>query len=344
MSIEPSLEGSCQHRGSSVRISEQALRAERLRTAERAPRTPLNRTNVPGFFIVGAPRCGTTALYTYLRNHPAVFMPDLKEPHLFSHDLPGSAQVRSREEYLALFAPAPEGAVIGEASVYYLLSRAAPRAIHEFNPDARIIIMLRDPVDLMYSVHTFNVIAGSEDVFDFHHALELEEARKQGRCLPSYHVDEPFKLYYRELARYSGHVERYLKEFGPDRVQVIIHEEFRKSPKDSFAAVCDFLGIERFLDIPFAVVNPNRNWRSRWLITFLRTSNGFSKKVARALLPLQLRSWLVDRLMRANLTVRPRPPLDPQLRAVLNEEFRPEVERLSKLLGRDLSCWCRSGS
>jgi len=268
-------------------------------------------------------------------------MPELKEPHFFSPDLDGPARVRTLEQYLDLFAPAPPGAVCGEASVYYLLSREAPRRIRDFNPDARVIIMLRDPVELMHSIHTLNVVAGTEDVFDFRQALELEGARKQGLGLPSYAITDVYKLYYRELARYSGHIERYLIEFGRDQVHIIIHEEYRKAPKGVLGKVCDFLGVADCPEIEAEVINENRQWRSKWLMTLIRKPPGIVRAAARGLIPRSVRFRLASLLIDANLAKRSRPPLDPLLRAELGEEFQPEIERLGLILGRDLSLWCR---
>ncbi|NLF38083.1 sulfotransferase, partial [bacterium] len=103
---------------------------------------------LPDFFIVGAPKSGTTALHAYLGRHPSIFVPARKEPHFFGSDIVSPAFVRDRDAYLSLFAGATTEARVGEASIWYLYSKRAAREIKEFNPDARIIIMLRNPVDM----------------------------------------------------------------------------------------------------------------------------------------------------------------------------------------------------
>src|SRR5438093_1590857 len=110
-----------------------------------------NNIRLPTFFIVGAPRCGTTALYTYLRQHPDLFLPENKEPHFFGSDLYHPGFVRNLDEYLSLFLEAGNKKRAGEASVWYLYSRNAAAEIMAFCPSARIIAMLRNPVDMMYS-------------------------------------------------------------------------------------------------------------------------------------------------------------------------------------------------
>src|SRR6266446_2704827 len=107
----------------------------------------------PNFFIVGAPRCGTTALYSYLRQHPDVFLPEYKEPHYFNTDMNSGGAIRKEKDYLAQFSGAQNQPRIGEASVYYLSSVAAPEQIKSFCPTAKIIIMLRNPVDTVDALH-----------------------------------------------------------------------------------------------------------------------------------------------------------------------------------------------
>ena len=111
-------------------------------------------TNKPDFFIVGAPKCGTTALYTYLKQHPEIFMSPQKEPQFFANDVLGDRRhTCTWAEYLSCFAAARGAKRIGEASVAYLGSPCAPKQIKMFNPAAKIIIMLRNPVDMMHSLH-----------------------------------------------------------------------------------------------------------------------------------------------------------------------------------------------
>src|SRR5215204_2818898 len=121
----------------------------------------------PDFFIVGAFKSGTTALYEYLRSHPQVFMPFLKEPHFFGDDLTRHYGRMSLSEYLALFRDAQPGQRVGEASTWYLYSTTVPGQIAEFSPQAQIIILLRNPVDVMYAQHSQLRFRADEDQADF---------------------------------------------------------------------------------------------------------------------------------------------------------------------------------
>src|SRR3972149_11450918 len=122
---------------------------------------------IPNFFIVGAPKCGTTAMYTYLKQHPEVFMSDLKELHFFGTDHHRiNYTPYTKEQYLSFFDGAGDKRRIGEASTSYLYSERAAVEIKEFNPFARIIIMLRNPVDVMYAYHHTNLSGGFEYIPD----------------------------------------------------------------------------------------------------------------------------------------------------------------------------------
>ena len=135
----------------------------------------------PDFFIVGAPKCGTTAMNDYLKDHPELFIPARKKLHFFGSDLELRRSRRiTTQEYLSYFALARAEKRLGEASVWYLYSQRAAAEIKAFSPAARIIIMLRNPVDMMYSMHSQRLYSGKQDIRDFAEALEVEEERRQG--------------------------------------------------------------------------------------------------------------------------------------------------------------------
>ena len=292
----------------------------------------------PSFFIVGAPKCGTTSLNDYLRQHPGLFIPERKELHYFGSDLKFTKTVRpTREEYLAHFSPAQPGQVAGEASVWYLFSQLAAQEIHDFCPAAKIIIMLRSPADMMYSLHSQYLFESNEDLADFAAALAAEEDRSQGRRLPpgsNYREG----LLYRRVARFAEQVSRYLDVFPREQVHVIDFGEFSKDTPRVFAEVLQFLGVDSSFRCEFEVRNPNKQVKSTSLHNFLNNPGTFAILLGR-LIPKSLRRSLIDRLKKVNSPAAPRPPLSAEIRAQLNREFSPEVERLGKLVGRDFSKW-----
>jgi len=293
----------------------------------------------PDFFIVGAPKSGTTALYEYLRQHPDVFMSDPKEPNYFGADLERRRTPRiGLDEYLSYFAAAGDAKRIGEASVRYLHSRTAASEIAEFAPHARAIIMLRDPVEMMYAMHGELVYIGAEDITDFAAALRAEEDRRQGRRIPP-GANKPAALQYRDSARFAEQVDRYFAALGRDRVLVLIYDDFRDDTPGTYRRVLEFLGVDPSFVPNMAVVNPSKQPRSRLLTRLISSPPGWVRRIAAAVLPPRQRKRLFRRALALNSRTAPRQPLDPQLRARLRAEFAPEVRRLGELIGRDLSAW-----
>ncbi len=292
----------------------------------------------PSFFIVGAPKCGTTSLNEYLRQHPGLFIPERKELHYFGSDLQFTKTMRpSREEYLAHFAPAQPGQIAGETSVWYLFSQLAATEIREFCPAAKIIIMLRNPADMLHSLHSQYLFESNEDLADFAAALSAEEDRSQGRRLPpgsNYREG----LLYRRVARFAEQVSRYLDVFPREQVQIIDFDDFSRDTPRVYAEVLGFLGVDPSFRCKFEIRNPNKQLHSRSLHNFLNNPGSIAILLGR-LIPKSLRRSLVSRLKRANSPTAPRPPLSSALRAQLNREFAPELERLRKLVGRDFSKW-----
>ncbi len=297
----------------------------------------------PNFFIVGAPRCGTTALYSYLRQHPDVFMPEYKEPHYFNTDMASGGAIRNEEAYGELFAAAKHKKCIGEGSVYYLSSQVAPGAIKDFSPTAKIIVMLRDPVEVMYALHAHQVTAWIEDEWNFETALSLEEDRQRGRRLPRGNQD-PHKLFYRQTVNYGLHLRRYREVFGNENVHVIIYDDFKRQTADAFRRTCSFLGVNADIQIEFPVIWANPAFRSPALARFVQHPPGLFRGLVRILLPRTIRCHLAGSFWHWNLTRAPRPPMPLELRKRLTDELAPQVKELSALLGRDLSSWseCRS--
>jgi hypothetical protein len=292
----------------------------------------------PDFFIVGAPRCGTTALYKYLRAHPDVFMPLRKEPVYFGADLTKREPLLDEEGYLRLFEPAGDAKRVGEATVWYLYSQTAPHEIKAFAPEARIIIMLRNPLDMLPSLHGLMLYAKSEDIADFAEALAAEEDRAKGHRLPPGRIRREGLMYSR-LGRYAEFVERYLDVFSPGRVMVIVYDDFVADTPGTYRRALDFLEVDTSFQPRFEVVNPNKRARSELLQTFLRSLR--FRRMTEAL-PLGAGRLLSRGLARLNMAAAARPEMSEDVRRRLREQLAPDVERLSSLIGRDLTHWVAS--
>ncbi len=179
----------------------------------------------PNFFVIGGPKCGTTALSEYLRSHPHVFFSNPKEPNFFNEDFANRRTLDMRT-YLHLFEGATdEHAAVGEGSVLYLRSEVAVPKILSFRPDARFVVMVRNPVDMVYSLHSQTVYHGTEDVTDFREAWRLQDERRAGRRLPKLCVD-PKEFLYGEMCLLGSQIERLYRSVYGDRVKVVFFEDF----------------------------------------------------------------------------------------------------------------------
>jgi hypothetical protein len=318
--------------------------AEDSRADDRHVRPAVRR---PNFFLVGAMKAGTTAMHQYLAQHPDIFMSPRKEPRFFAPDLDsGSAAdglwfTRSLDDYLANFEGAKDERVVGESSHVYLHSEVAARLIRDFAPDARILIMLRDPVAMIHSRHQQSVWMAREDIRDFAQALAAEADRREGRRLPP---NAPYTkgLQYREACVLTPQVRRYLDTFGRDRVHVVVLEEVAARPLEVYRGVLEFLGVDPdFKPSRLGVVNPSseyRNLLARRVGLFLSDhGRGLKRR-----LPSPLRSLLgaPNRLLRKlNRRVVPRRMMSPELEAELTRYFATDVKELSDLLNVDLHNW-----
>ncbi len=313
----------------------------------------------PNLFIVGAPRCGTSSLHNYLDQHPQVFMSAVKEPHFFSKDMNRAYEdyqgrklptlFKDLKQYLALFSQAGEEKILGESSVYYLYSEVAPDEIYRFNSDARIIIMLREPVAFLQSLHSRLRFMGDEDCRSFVRALELEEPRRNGRNLPRT-VRLPFLLHYSKFVRFTEHIERYRSRFLDEQMRFIVFDDFCTNTEKVYDGVLDFLGVERMNPPKIAAINSNVEPRSTRLAAFLSSRRIAWPPPAGAPegkapygrrwrnLPLRVKSKLFRALERLNArrVVRQSLDLDEDRREELMKRFKPEVDRISRLLDRDL--------
>jgi hypothetical protein len=299
----------------------------------------------PDFFLVGAPRCGTTALSRYLGAHPHVCFSRPKEPHYFSYVDPVSAE-QIRHDYLELFFghydPAQHRAV-GEGSVSYLYAPEAIERVLRWAPRARFIAMVRNPVEMIPSYHGRLLFVLEEDEPDLRRAWDLQAARARGEHLPK-RCRDPRLLQYGEVGKLGRQVAALRARVGAERLHVIVYDDLRDDPLGVYRRALDFLGLEYDGRTRFERKTQSRTYRSLWLHRLLYKPPAplvryaaRSQRRHKGRRPPLLR--LRKRLRQWNRTDRPPAPLDAGLRRILRETFAEDVEQLGKLLGRDLRHW-----
>ena len=285
----------------------------------------------PDFFLVGAPRCGTTALYTYLKQHPEIFMPPIKEPQFFADFLGEHRRICNWADYLNCFTGADREKRVGEASVAYLAAPNSAKDIKAFSPEARIIIMLRNPVDVMNSLYHLRRFSNLEDERSFESALAADENGRRS-----------YELTYRERVKFSEQVKRFIDIFGRDKVHIIIFDDFKADTALVYRHTLEFLDVRSDCRTSFPVVNANPRARSKVLWKAVRHPPQLLRSIIHPLTSRRARSYLGRFLIRLNVVHEKRPPIAPDLKFRLNIEFVPEIEKLSGVIGRDLSDWCKT--
>ena len=295
----------------------------------------------PDFFIVGGMRCGTTALDHYLGQHPEIFMASPKDPHQFDSDLRWPARTITWSDYTARFSGATNEQCVGDPNSTYLYSTQAAQQIRDFHPGAKIVIMLRNPVELLYSWHGWMRFHDVEPIEDFGLALDAEERRKQGVDLPE--TGFPASVFfYRDLARLSVQVERYLQCFGAEQVHIVLYDDFRHCLPAAYRGTLEFLDVNPEFMPEFEVVNQNRVPRSQVVNRVLNSPPEALRRLVKAVLPNpNLRDGVIRRLRQLNKHYRPRAEVAEDVRERLAAELAPEIRRLGELIGRDLSRWNR---
>ena len=295
----------------------------------------------PNFFIVGAPKSGTTALSDYLRDHANIFVCNPKEPHYFANDLPGRQSVRTLNDYIHLFDNANANHIaIGEASVWYLYSDVALQNIKIFDSSAKIIAMLRNPVNLVHSFHSQLLYNKTEDQQDFSRAWELINERKHGKYIPKHCADIKL-LYYNEIAKLGDQIERLYNIFPSEQIKIIFFEEFSSNTVKVYKEVLQFLDVPMDERNHFPVINQNKQHKMQWLASFVKHPPRSLVKAtlkAKEFIGLE-RLGLIDSLEKLNRNIVRREALSPSVLSQVSQEYRHDIDKLSQITGKDLSSW-----
>jgi hypothetical protein len=295
---------------------------------------------LPNLFIVGAPKCGTTAWVEYLRTHPNIFFPAIKDQCYFAFDLPNFRLTNNETDYAQLFAASGDAKVIGEASAMYLFSTAAAAAIGAYNPDAKILIFVRDQEEFLPSLHNQFLQEFAEEIEDFETAWRLSGKRP----LESIPVGclEPRTLDYAAMGRFSEQVERFLAAFPRERVRVIRFRDWVTNPRATYLQILAFLGLEDDGRRDFLPINEGATYRSRRLVRSILFPPDWARKFVRLVrrtTGVEGRGIyaLIHRVVRA-LTARGYSKnIDPRLSNEIESYFTDDNRRLAQMLASVVS-------
>ncbi|MEO1340384.1 MAG: sulfotransferase, partial [Cyanobacteria bacterium J06635_13] len=295
----------------------------------------------PNLFIVGQPKSGTTALHQFLGQHPEIYMSSIKEPHFFCSDFHLESDraygkqrffdFRSESAYLQLFNKAKNVKIAGESSTNYLYSQVAAEKIYNFNPDAKIIIILREPAKFLYSLHSHYVKFTEENEPDFLTALSLESKRREEEEFLSSRVTSPSYLYYSQRIQYYQQVKRYCDRFDPKQIKVVIFEEFKSANETIFKEVLEFLEVDSSFTPEYAVVNVNKEVKFKSINSLI--NNPLVKSISKNLLSQEFNEFVRDNIVEKFLWHQaPKVKMPAAIQAQLREQYRPEVVKISELL------------
>lgn len=285
---------------------------------------------IPNFLIIGAAKSGTTSLYHYINKHPDIFMCPVKEPNYFNkHEVTNDKNQLSKAEYLDLFKGVEEEIAIGEASPTYICSEQAPKKIKTFNPDMRLIAILRNPVErafsnYLHSLRRVNKTMKTLDEIIMHDIAVLNEDKSQ----ISQFVERGF---------YHEQLQNFYQEFDKSQIRVYLFEDLKDTPNILVKDIFRFLNVyDSFKIGTFKKYNKSGLARIRWVGAF---HNYLRKKDFYGLLKKFLSPEILERLR--DVVYTKNIELSDEARDLLNALYYEDILKLEKLINRDLSHWLK---
>ena len=292
----------------------------------------------PNFFILGAPKCGTTSLAMWLSEHPNIFMCPIKEPHYFNAD--GLQRIKTLEQYEGLFTDAkPEHVAVGKASTHYLYSKEAVPRILEYQPEAKFIVCIRNPIEMAPSLHAERVFNGVETVKDFEKAWKLQSQRKMGKCIPKTAKKDPERLQYGAYCRLGEQLKGVYNFVSKEKVLVLVLDDIAKNPRQEYQKVLSFLGVPDDGKNEFPVYNPRKVLRSVFLAYMIKTLSNVTSSI-KQFIGFPKEFGIISRMRHyINKRTTKKEILSCEMKLDLCNYFRDDICLLEKLLNRDFSYW-----
>lgn len=288
----------------------------------------------PNFFILGAPKCGTTAMAEWISTHPEIFMCDPKEPHYFNTDSDHHGAL-NLEHYESFFSGVHENhKAIGEGSVWYLASSDAVKNILSYQPEAKFLVFIRNPLEMAPSLHDQKKFSGDENIQDFESAWKAQTKRRNGEmAYPKSCVDIKH-LMYGESCKLGSMLQRLFQQVDRDKVLVVLMDDIKSDAKEVYQNVLRFLEVEDDGRSEFPVINPAKERRLPWVRKILRHLHLIKTKLG-----MTAGTGIGAIINKWNLKERQRPELSSEIKREMLDYFEGDISLLESLLNRDLSDW-----
>lgn len=292
---------------------------------------------LPNFFLIGTAKAGTTSLYSYLEQHPEIYMSPVKEPRFFTPEIYSTYNnaVRSGgrkvpltfKQYSQLFAGVQDETAIGEASTDYLYLAKSAARIKEKVPNAKLIVILRNPAERAFSAYCYQLRDGYETL-SFEEALNVEGSRIKQGFRPGWH--------YQEVGFYHDRIKQYLDIFPAEQIKIYLYEELASDSIKVTREIYHFLGVDSDFIPNFTKKNISGVPKNQTLHN-LFTKENFLKSAIKPLIPQQLRQTIYQKMRKNNLGDKPK--LSQKTKKQLTDIYEHDVIQLQTLIQKDLSAW-----
>lgn len=296
---------------------------------------------MPNFLIIGAAKAGTTSLHYYLNQHPEIYMSSIKEPMFFA--LEGKKlnfqnpdrginynAVTRLDEYIKLFEDVTTEIAIGETSPLYLYDSQAPKKIKHYIPDAKLIVLLRNPVERAYSAYS-HLVREEYETLSFSDSLVEEKNRIDNNWAHLWH--------YQQAGYYYSQLKRYFDIFPEEQIKVYLYKDFKANSANFVSEIYKSLGVDDSFVPNLSKQNVSGQPRSRFLHNLVNRGNWFRKNI-KMFLPQKLRSDVAQKIREWNLAEKPHLALD--IKQKLEEQYREDILKLEDLIQYDLSHWLQN--
>ena len=297
---------------------------------------------MPNFLIIGTQKAGTTALARHLQQHPQIYLSSMKEPGFFDFEGqkpdfcgPGDRElyrfvITNIEAYRQLFQGGSDEIAIGEATTWYLYSPKAAERIRQHIPNAKLIVILRNPVERAYSAFMHAIRDSRETLTDFAQALQEEETR--------INQNWEYLWHYKQMGFYHVQLKRYFDLFNPSQIRVYLYEDLNNNPTAIIQNICQFLNVDETLIYGSL---PRRNVSGlpkNKLLDYLLKKQNFKlfKTPFKLFLSPKMRETIIVSLENRNLA---KPKIPAAARSQLVKLYREDILKLQELIERDLSSW-----